>query len=414
MSKPQVTIPLEIPDVRVLKTELNQPGDLVITVESTKTETRCRKCGRAISKFHGHDNWVILRYLPVFGRATYLRYRPKRYQCLDCAGHPTTTERLAWHETGSPHTAAYERYLLLQLVNSTVEDVSIKEDVSYDRVLGVLERLIASEVDWSQYTRLGVLGLDEIALLKGHRDFVVIVTARLADGRVVLLAVLPDRKKKTVADFLRSIPERLKNSIHSACCDMYEGYIEALGEELPNVHVVIDRFHVARAYRDGVDTLRKREMKRLKATLSEEEYKQLKGSLWAARKRPQDLSAEQKRVQELLFAYSPDLQAAYDLQEQLTDIFDQPISKSLAETKIRQWIEQVSASGLKCFETFIKTLNRFWHKITNYFLARHTSAFVEGLNNKIKVLKRRCYGLSNITHLFQRLFLDLEGYRLFS
>jgi transposase len=144
---------------------------------------------------------------------------------------------------------------LLQLVNSTIEDVSNKEDVSYDRVLGVLKRRIAAKVDWSQYTRLGVLGVDEIALLKGHRDFVVIVTARLADGQVVLLGVLPDRKKKTVADFLRSIPERLKSSIHSACCNMYEGYTEALSEELPKVRIVIDRFHVAKIYRDGVHPL---------------------------------------------------------------------------------------------------------------------------------------------------------------
>jgi transposase len=181
MSKAQVTIPLEIPDVRILKTELNKHSDLVITVESIKTGIRCRKCGRSIGKLHGHDSWITVRYLPVFGRATYLRYRPRRYRCLDCAGHPTTTERLAWHESGSPHTTAYDAYLLLQLVNSTVEDVSIKEHVSYDSVLGVLERLIATKVDWSPYTRLDVLGLDEIALLKGHRDFVVIVTARLAD-----------------------------------------------------------------------------------------------------------------------------------------------------------------------------------------------------------------------------------------
>jgi transposase len=414
MSKAQVSIPLEIPNVRVLKSELNQDGDLVITVESLKTETLCRKCGRPISKSHGHDSWVTVRHLPVFGRATYLRYRPKRYQCVDCEGRPTTTERLDWHESDSPHTSAYDAYLLLQLVNSTVEDVSFKENVSYDRVLGVLERLIATKVDWSQHTQLGVLGLDEIAIRKGHRDFVVIVTARLADGRVVLLGVLPDRKKKTVADFLRSIPERLKSTIHSACCDMYEGYTEALSEELPKVRIVIDRFHVAKTYRDDVDGLRKREMKRLKATLSEEEYKQLKGSLWVVRKKPQDLNAEQKQVQQLLFEYSPALKAAYDLQEQLSAIFDEPISKSVAETKIRDWIERVSTSGVKCFETFIKTLNRLWHPITNYFVARHTSAFVEGLNNKIKVLKRRCYGLFNLQHLFQRIFLDLEGYRLFA
>ncbi len=165
MSKAQVTIPLEIADIHILKTEINQRGDLVITVESTRTETRCRKCGQPLSKIHGHDSWVTVRYLPVFGRAAYLRYRPRRYQCLDCDGHPTTTERIAWHEAGSPHTTAYDAYLLLQLVNSTAEDVSIKEDVSYDRVLGVLERLLAAKVDWSQYTRLGVLGLDEIAPL---------------------------------------------------------------------------------------------------------------------------------------------------------------------------------------------------------------------------------------------------------
>ena len=53
-------------------------------------------------------------------------------------------------------------------------------------------------------------------------------------------------------------------------------------------------------------------------------------------------------------------------------------------------------------------------EITNYFLARETSGFVEGLNNKIKVVKRRCYGIFNIGHLFQRLFLDLEGYHLFA
>jgi transposase len=413
MSKAQVTIPLAIPDVRVLKTEFNERGDLLITIESTKAETRCKKCGRVIRKFHGHGDWLTVRYMPVFGRACYLRYRPRRYQCLECDEHPTTTERLDWHAPGSLHTATYDRYLLLQLVNSTVEDVSIKEQASYDSVLGALERLIATEVDWSQYSHLGTLGLDEIALKKGHRDFVVIVTARLADGQVVLLGVLADRRKETVAKFLRSIPERLKSTIHTACCDMYEGYLEALHAELPTVRVVIDRFHIAKTYRAGLDHLRKREMKRLKAQLSESAYKQLKGSLWAVRKRREDLSETQTQVLHLLLKYSPDLQAAYALREELTAIFDEPISKSTAQDRLRKWMERVTASGVKCFDDFIKTLNRLWEPITNYFVARNNSAFVEGLNNKIKVLKRRCYGLFNLKHFFQRLFLDLNGYRLF-
>jgi transposase len=263
MKRAQVTVPLDIPDVRVLGTEINKVGELIITIESSKEGTNCRQCGREICKRHGYDEWTIIRHLPVFGRPSYLRYRPRRYQCLECEGHPTTTQLLDWRESNSPHSIVYDDYLLLQLVNSTVEDVSRKESVGYDCVLGVLERRVSAGVDWGQYVALGVIGLDEIALKKGHRNFVVIVTARLAEGRVVILGVLPDRQKDSVVEFLRSIPERLKQSIHTVCCDMYEGFSEAVREELSHTQIVIDRFHVARAYRDGLDDLRKQELGRL-------------------------------------------------------------------------------------------------------------------------------------------------------
>jgi transposase len=414
MSKAQVTVPLNIPDVHVLETEINKMGELIITVESTKSEAICRQCGCAIRKFHGRDDWVSVRYLPVFGRPTYLRYRPKRYQCQECEDHPTTTQGLDWHEPNSPHTVAYDEHLLLQLVNATIEDVAIKERVSYDSVLGVLERRINAQVDWSQYTELGVLGLDEIALKKGHRDFVVIVTARLATERVGILGVLPDRQKDTVVDFLRSIPERLKQTIHTACCDMYESYTEAVREELKTAQIVIDRFHVARAYRGGVDDLRKEELKRLKGELPENEYKALKGSMWAFRKKRADRKPEERQVLRLLFRHTPQLKLAYDLQEQLTAIFEQHISPKVAKTKIRAWIKRVAQSELRCFDNFLNTLGRWWDEILNYFVDRESSGFVEGFNNKLKVLKRRCYGLFNLKHLFQRIYLDLEGYRLFA
>lgn len=414
MKRAQVTVPLDIPNVRVIQAEINKVGELIITIESTKEGTVCRECGREIRKRHGYDEWTIIRHLPVFGRPSYLRYRPRRYQCMECEGQPTTTQRLDWRESNSPHSIVYDDHLLLQLVNATVEDVSIKESVAYDCVLGVLERRIRASVDWRQYTALGVVGLDEIALKKGHRNFVVIVTARLADGRVVILAVLPDRQKDTVIEFLRCIPERLQQSIHTVCCDMYEGFTEAVKEELKHVRIVIDRFHVARAYRDGLDELRKQELKRLKEELPESDYKQLKGNLWAVRKKPVDLTADEKRCLKLLFRYSPKLKLAHELQQQLTTIFDQHISPTVAKTKIQAWIKRVAISGLRCFDNFLNTLGRWWHEIINYFANRDNSGFVEGLNNKLKVLKRRCYGLFNLMHLFQRIFLDLEGYRLFA
>lgn len=151
MATPHILIPLDIPDVRVLKTELTSAGDWVITVESTLTTTGCHKCGRAIGHFHGHDPWVTVRHLPILGHPVYLRYQPRRYRCDACRAEKetTTTQPLSWHEPRSPNTRAYDDQLLLQLVNATVQDVSAKEAAPYDVVLGGLERRIAARVDWA-------------------------------------------------------------------------------------------------------------------------------------------------------------------------------------------------------------------------------------------------------------------------
>jgi len=106
--------------------------------------------------------------------------------------------------------------------------------------------------------------------------------------------------------------------------------------------------------------------------------------------------------------------AACQLQNHLAEIFEESLLLTAAETKIRKRIIAVAKSGLRCFDQFIDTFARWWEEILNYFVDRETSGFVEGLNNKIKVLKRRSYGLTNLRHLFQRIYLDLEGYGLFA
>ena len=113
MAKAQVTVPLDIPDVRVLKTELKKDGALIITIESTKVGTKCRVCGHWIKKSHGYADWVSVRHPPVFGRATYLRYRPRRYECQECEGHPTSVQELDWHDPYSRYSFVYEEHLLL-------------------------------------------------------------------------------------------------------------------------------------------------------------------------------------------------------------------------------------------------------------------------------------------------------------
>jgi transposase len=126
------------------------------------------------------------------------------------------------------------------------------------------------------------------------------------------------------------------------------------------------------------------------------------------------LSADEPTVLTRLFGYSIELEAAHRLREELTAIFEQVQSQAQAPAQLRAWQERVRQSGLTCFDAFLNPPAHCWTEITNYFAHRDSRGFVEGLNNKIKVLKRRCAGLFNLGHLFQRIFLDLEGYRLFA
>jgi transposase len=90
------------------------------------------------------------------------------------------------------------------------------------------------------------------------------------------------------------------------------------------------------------------------------------------------------------------------------------LGKSRAKFQITNWLQRVRGSEVHGFNNFLKTLEQWMDEIANYFIDRQTSGFVEGLNNKIKVIKRRCYGILNVKHLFQRIHLDLSGYALFA
>jgi len=308
---------------------------------------------------------------------------------------------------------------MLQLVNSTVEDVSRKEDVGYDAVEGAIERCIRITVNWDEFKELSIIGIDEIAMTKGRGNYVAIITTQQADGHVAVLAVLPDRKKETVRQFLETIPQRLWGTMETACTDMWEGYVNAVKEFAAahpevSIEVVVDRYHVAKNYRECVDEIRKRECRRLKKELSETEYEEIKGVMWGVRKNNENLTSDERKKLNRLFDYSPELKLAYTFREELTAIFEMRLTKEEAKKRLLKWADKVRRSVLTCFDQFLKTLDNWLDEIVNYFVNRLSSGFVEGLNNKVKTIKRRCYGILRVTTLFQRLYLDLEGYRRFA
>ena len=123
-----------------------------------------------------------------------------------------------------------------------------------------------------------------MACKQGQKDCVTLVTRRVGNTTRIR-AVRKARKQEPVQTFFARIPTRVRKTVRAVCSDMYDGFINAAKEVFGDkVKIIIDRFHVAKLYRKGVDTLRKAEMKRLKNTLVKEEYAKLKNVMWILRK----------------------------------------------------------------------------------------------------------------------------------
>ena len=216
-----------------------------------------------------------------------------------------------------------------------------------------------------------------------------------------------------------TIPARLRPTIHTICSDMWDGYLGAAADFIaafPEVQadIVVDRFHVAQNYRDDFDTLRKKEMRRLRQELSPASYKELvDGMHWVLRHNHANLDENDKVRLRNLFHYTPDLHQAYSLREELTAIFNTDLTVVEGRQRLEKWIAKVEHCAINCFDKFLKTLRNHLEQIANYFQQRANSGFVEGLNNKLKTITRRSYGLQRVDSLFRRLWLDTCGRKLF-
>ena len=135
--------------------------------------------------------------------------------------------------------------------------------------------------------------------------------------------------------------------------------------------------------------------------------------MWSFRTRAERLEPDEHARLDQVLAHRPHLEDAYNGREALTQIFETTRSKAAGMRRIQAWHQKVVARGLTCFDPFLKLLNTWLDRIANYVRHHQSSGFVEGFNNKLKVLTRRCSGIYNLRHLFQRITLDMEGYRRF-
>ncbi len=174
---------------------------------------------------------------------------------------------------------------------------------------------------------------------------------------------------------------------------------------MPNAQITADRFHVMKNLNDRVTAARRA----IQRAAPEAEKGQLKGCRWLLVKNAEDLTNEEQAKLEAMFAVSPELKRLHDLKEAFRAVFETVPDRATALEQLAAWMRDVEQSGLASLTKFVTTLRNWWDVILNYFHMRLTSGFVEGMNNKLKLIKRLAYGYRNFTHFRLRVLVECDG-----
>lgn len=169
--------------------------------------------------------------------------------------------------------------------------------------------------------------------------------------------------------------------------DMWGGFPKVVEEVFPNAVVVIDRFHVMKAVNEELNKIRKQ------VNVFE------RGSKFLLLKNGQDLSEEQKQKLEDILNRSKRLRQAYEWKEAFRAIYEEPLTVTEGKQKIQQWLRQARA----VYSDVITTIWNHLEGICNYFRNRTTNGVMEGINNRIKLIKRQAYGFVNFNNFRERL-----------
>lgn len=243
------------------------------------------------------------------------------------------------------------------------------------------------------------LGIDEIALRKGHRDYVCVLVDL---DRKEVVDILPRREKAYLKDYFLGLGSEFCDGIELFCADMWEGYTNLAKEIFPNASIVVDRFHFFAMVQKGLESCRKYFQRKHKG------HPALKSIRWPLLKNPENLSEKDREaIKELRRHEELKLLAdTYDAKVAFREILEEKLEPEQAEKKIDRWVKAVTDGKVRHLFPFLKTLDKWKKYIVAYFKERATTSPVEGINNKIKAIKRRAFGYLDFNNFRRKVLIE--------
>lgn len=388
---------LDLPEFKV--SHMDNEGEVLhLKCDYHEAIAQCPGCCELSWRIHQSEKRQV-RDMSLLGKRVILHFLQRRFVCERC-GRPFT-EVLPSIDRWRRQTRRYEGFIYEQCLISTRKAVAQQEHLSESTVKEIFVKWAKRATQRAQVAGVRVLGIDEISLKKRHKQYALVLSDL---EKHCILAVLPDRKKKTLVGWLKNLPADERRAIQVVSTDLWEPYRQAVQEVLPHVQQVADRYHVMKQLNDRLTQARRA----LQRQADEKTRAFFKGSRWLLVKARNDLSAEEEIQLQALLDVSPELRSMYLLKEEFRFLCDKIRDRDQATRFLRAWILKAQITGNKYLLKFVKTLQRWWSEFLNYFLERITQAFIEGINNAIRTLIRCAYGFRNFD-LFRLHVLALHG-----
>jgi transposase len=238
-----------------------------------------------------------------------------------------------------------------------------------------------------------VIGIDEVSIRKGHTYRIVV--SDLLRGRPIWFGGT-DRSKASMDEFYTWLGERKTKGIRLAVMDMWKPFRNSTAQHAPQAAILFDKFHIIRHLGEALDKVRKQEYARLSA----EKRKFIKGQKYNLLSRRENLTLDGRQALKALLAANKRLNTAYLLKESFGQLWSYE-REGWARRFFNNWCIALKWQRLKPYAMFADMIERHWDGIAAYCNPDNKIAlgFVEGLNNKIRVIQRRAYGLRNEQYL---------------
>ncbi len=366
---------------------------IILHVQVKERIRCCPSCGaRSIVK-----NGYRLRDfvgLPIGGKRVTIRMKVQRYKCKECDFDQQ--EKIPFATGSCSYTHRFAKYVVDLLRGMTLQDVSNHLGVSWDTVKEIHSSYLKRHYSPPSLDGVENIGIDEFAVKKGHVYKTIVVD--LDSGRIIYVG--DGKGSEALKKFWRKV-KRKNIKIKHVATDLSAAFIASVMENCPNAVHVFDHFHVVKLMNEKLDDIR-RKVYSMEKDINKR--KVLKGTRYLLLGNGADIFDKQHKTRlENALAMNEPLSKAYYLKEQLRQIWSQT-TKAMAEKVLDDWVRQAEQSKVTQLQKMAVTVKTYKKGILAWYDCHLSTGKVEGINNKIKVMKRNAYGFRDEKYFTLRLY----------